>query len=76
MGYDLEKNVWVLFFNKGLIIHLYNYLGKVNGPALLKERWIKGLAGRDMQIKDVFFSWTLFSLLKKMDLRERKNFSQ
>jgi hypothetical protein len=55
MGYDLEKNVWVLFFNKGLIMHLYNYLGKVNGPALLKERWIKGLAGRDMQIKDVFF---------------------
>ena len=48
------KIVWVLFFNKGLIRHLIIWkallfkalsqilLSKVNGPALLKERWRKG----------------------------------
>ena len=51
MGYPLEKNVWVLFFNKGLIRHLIIWetlhfkaltqiwLSKVKGPALPKERW-------------------------------------
>ena len=54
MRYTLEKHVWMLFFNKGLIRHLIVWktlhfkaltqiwLSKVNGPALLKERWRKG----------------------------------
>jgi len=54
MGYHLEKIVWMLFFNKGLIRHLIIWktlhfktlsqiwFPKVNGPALLKERWRKG----------------------------------
>ena len=45
------KIVWMLFFKKGLIRHLIIWktlhfqdltqiwLSKVNGPALLKERW-------------------------------------
>ena len=40
------KIVWVLIFNKGLIRHIKAltqiWLSKVNGPALLKERWRKG----------------------------------
>ena len=51
MRYHLEKNVWKLFFNKDLIRHLIIWktlhfkaltqisVSKVNGPALLKERW-------------------------------------
>ena len=51
MRYHLEKIVWMLFFNKGLIRHLIIWktlhfkalsqiwFPKVNGPALLKERW-------------------------------------
>jgi len=54
MRYPLEKIVWVLFFNKGLIRHLIIWetlhfkvltqiwLSTVKGPALPKERWRKG----------------------------------
>ena len=54
MRYHLGKIVWMLIFNKGLIRHLIIWktlhfkaltqiwLSKVNGPALLKERWRKG----------------------------------
>ena len=54
MGYHLEKLSGCCFFNKGLIRHLIMWktllfkalsqilLSKVNGPALLKERWRKG----------------------------------
>ena len=55
MGYHLEKLSGCCFFNKGLIRHLIIWktllfkdltqiwLSKVNGPALLKERWRKFL---------------------------------
>ena len=51
MGYPLKKLFGCCFFNKGLIRHLiiwktlhfkalsHIWLSKVNGPALLKERW-------------------------------------
>ena len=51
MRYHLEKLSGFCFFNKGLIRHLIIWktlhfkaltqiwLSKVNGPALLKERW-------------------------------------
>ena len=54
MGYHLEKLFGCCFFNKGLIRHLIIWktlrfkaliqiwVPKVNGPALLKERWRKG----------------------------------
>ena len=53
MGYNLEKFLDVVF-NKGSVRHLIIWktldlqdltqiwLSKVNGPALLKERWRKG----------------------------------
>ena len=54
MGYHLEKLFGCCFFNKGLIRHLIIWktlyfkaliqlwFSKVNGPALLKERWRNG----------------------------------
>ena len=56
MRYPLEKIVWVLFLNKGLIRHLIIWkalhfkaltqiwFSKVKGPALSKERWRKDFA--------------------------------
>ena len=56
MRYPLEKIVWALFLNKGLIRHLIIWkalhfkaltqiwFSKVKGPALSKERWRKGFA--------------------------------
>ena len=53
MGYPLEKLFGRCFFSKGSIRHLivwktlhfkaltHIWLSKVNGPALLKERWGK-----------------------------------
>ena len=55
MRYPLEKLFGCCFFKKGLIRHLIIWktlhfkaltqiwLSKVNGPALLKERWGKGV---------------------------------